>query len=116
MKEIDRLNGGHTRQAEEMEYDPERKLWRPGRRTFLFMLGGALAGTILKPGPELVRGVDLAGGPDYTSVSAFYRELRRVYPPARLAELMDRGAPFRRALAHSKIVNLTDVVIGGPDD
>lgn len=41
----------------DFEYDPERALWRPGRRTFLFMLGGALAGTILKPEPALVQAV-----------------------------------------------------------
>ena len=51
------------------EYDPERALWRPGRRTFLFMLGGALAGTLL-PGDEVV-GVDLASGPDITVRAAF---------------------------------------------
>ena len=41
----------------DFEYDPERALWRPGRRTFLFMLGGALAGTLLKPSPALVQAV-----------------------------------------------------------
>lgn len=38
---------------ESFDYDPERKVWVPGRRTFIFMLGGALAGTLL-PG----RGVE----------------------------------------------------------
>lgn len=38
----------------DFEYDPERALWRPGRRSFLFLMGGALVGTILEPGPALV--------------------------------------------------------------
>lgn len=32
---------------EGFEYDPERALWRPGRRTFLFMLGTAVAGAFM---------------------------------------------------------------------
>ena len=33
------------------EYDPDRALWVPGRRSFLFLTGEALAGTVL-PGPR----------------------------------------------------------------
>ena len=33
--------------SDDDELDPETGLWRPGRRTFVFMLGGALAGTVL---------------------------------------------------------------------
>ena len=29
------------------EFDPERALWRPGRRVFVFMLGGAVAGALV---------------------------------------------------------------------
>jgi hypothetical protein len=45
----------------EYEYDPGRALWRPGRRTFLFMFGAAVAGTILKPTLAQVQAV--AGPP-----------------------------------------------------
>lgn len=34
----------------EFEYDPERSLWRPGRRSFLFMFGAAVVGAMM---PEL---------------------------------------------------------------
>lgn len=36
---------------EDYEYDEERALWRPGRRSFLFMLGGAVAGLVVPKAP-----------------------------------------------------------------
>ena len=41
---------------DDLEYDPESGLWRPGRRTFIFMLGAAMAGTVLGPQGEVVAG------------------------------------------------------------
>ncbi len=50
-----------------IDYDPERKLWVPGRRSFLFMFGSAMVGTALPALPETgwiaideVRNSDLA--------------------------------------------------------
>ena len=86
--------------TDDFEYDPERALWRPGRRTFLFMLGGALAGTIL-PGKDPVAEAVVRAMTEKTELSAHemvMAELKRAYPPGRLAELMGRSAPFRRAL------------------
>jgi hypothetical protein len=40
----------------EYEYDPERALWRPGRRSFLFMSGIALMGALV-PGHDILIGV-----------------------------------------------------------
>ncbi len=37
----------------EFEWDPERALWRPRRRVFVFMLGGAVAGALVPPGRVL---------------------------------------------------------------
>jgi hypothetical protein len=34
---------------EDFEYDPERALWKPGRRTFILMLGTAAIGTLVTP-------------------------------------------------------------------
>ena len=38
--------------TEDLEYDPEKGLWRPGRRSFLFMLGSAIGG-LMVPGRPL---------------------------------------------------------------
>jgi len=32
---------------ESFAYDPERQLWRPGRRKFMFLFGGAVAGALV---------------------------------------------------------------------
>ena len=37
-----------------MIYDPERALWRPGRRSFLFMFGAAVVAPSLPFDPEKV--------------------------------------------------------------
>lgn len=43
-----------------MEYDPDRALWVPGRRSFLFLTGAALAGTILPKPRRPIITVDMA--------------------------------------------------------
>ena len=55
------------------EFDPERALWRPGRRVFVFMLGGAVAGALV-PAAEpvsvieyLVASLSLVGDSPATS-------------------------------------------------
>ena len=35
----------------EFDYDPEKALWKPGRRSFLFMFGAAAVGSLL-PAPS----------------------------------------------------------------
>ena len=53
---------------ENFEYDPEKALWKPGRRSFIFMLGTATAGilmpSIVGSNPQLafVAGEDLMAG------------------------------------------------------
>ena len=34
----------------DFDYDPEKALWRPGRRSFLFLMGTAAVGVMLPPG------------------------------------------------------------------
>lgn len=34
----------------DFEYDPEKALWRPGRRAFIFLMGTAAVGAMLPPG------------------------------------------------------------------
>jgi len=36
--------------TDEFEYDPEKTLWRPGRRSFLSMMGAAFAGLVVPSG------------------------------------------------------------------
>ena len=36
----------------DFEYDPDRALWKPGRRSFLFMFGAALVAS-MRPEPKL---------------------------------------------------------------
>jgi len=52
---------------DDFEYDPERAIWKPGRRTFLFMLGAAAAGTIVSQVTKtvvVVPGIEIAGAFD----------------------------------------------------
>lgn len=45
-------------------YDPERALWRPGRRSFLFMFGAAAVGSLVPaPGMSQLRYDVLIGAP-----------------------------------------------------
>lgn len=36
------------------EFDPERALWKPGRRSFLFMFGAALVAPMLPEAPKTI--------------------------------------------------------------
>lgn len=61
-----------------MEYDPERALWRPGRRSFLFLLGGAMAGTMVPGWPAVP---ERCGIGDSFFIDATTRTIRYVGPP-----------------------------------
>ena len=86
---------------EDLEYDPERKLWRPGRRSFLFMLGAA-AGGLLVPKLPLVSELSDLGpwnvGPlTEKTVLAGYKDYAD-----RLVETFSRDrvfAPFERDIS-----------------
>jgi len=45
-----------------MEFDPERSLWVPGRRSFLFMMGSAAVGALIPSVPSMTRLVDPVTG------------------------------------------------------
>lgn len=89
---------------DDLEYDPERKLWRPGRRSFLFMLGAAAVGAVL-PGKELfvARGV-ISGLPteDSFSMVEVYDRVTTEDFAHLLVETFSRDrvfAPFERSVA-----------------
>ena len=93
--------------TDDYEYDEERAIWRPGRRSFLFMLGGAMAGILVPKPPDLGPwnvGPITEGAVGYRSyadllVETFTRD--RVFAPFERAV-----SPFHRAT--SRIVNISD--------
>jgi len=56
---------------DELELDQDTGIWRPKRRTFLIMLGTAMAGTILITPAQAAAeiGIDWASGPDYLALA-----------------------------------------------
>ncbi len=57
---------------DELEQDQDTGIWRPKRRTFIIMLGTAMAGTILITPAEAATqiGIDWASGPDYLALAS----------------------------------------------
>ena len=45
-----------------MIYDPERALWKPGRRSFLFMMGAGIVGAALPDVPRMLTQAEHAAG------------------------------------------------------
>jgi len=99
--------------TEDLEYDPERTLWVPGRRSFLFMLGSAIGGLMLPAvrDEELIAAVTektiLAGHQDYAAllVETFSRD--RVFAP------FEREiSPFHRRMREEGAVFPFEVKVG----
>lgn len=57
-----------------MEYDPERALWRPGRRSFLFMASAAAVGLALS---SRQRAVPLSNRPQWSKEPALWTVSRK---------------------------------------
>lgn len=56
--------------APDFELDPERSLWKPNRRFFLFSAAAAMAGTVLPQGPHVSALEFLAQTPTRTQIQA----------------------------------------------
>ncbi len=50
----------------DFDYDPEKALWKPGRRSFLFMFGAAAVGSLL-PAPSFTLTAQKTVGFGYSS-------------------------------------------------
>jgi hypothetical protein len=88
--------------TDELEYDPERKLWRPGRRSFLFMLGSAIGGLVVSKPPGLDWIPDdsvLVPVIDPVTSSDFAKLLVETFSRDRIFAPFERSiSPFHRAL------------------